>query len=422
VTGKSVGQWLEDFGFNRLTWEPVVIFPFFGPMAVLGPNVLWLSAWLLIVHSIMTLGASGVFLIAARMCVVRRAFLASNNVMLGVFKRLDRVFLRLNDNALTRGFVLVGDTAPLPGDEPVAWRETAKRSLGKAQYLLRVFIALEIPVAVLCVLVMGAANRGDALGALLVPVWIIVLLILAAQSASLIAGERSHQTLDVLCATPLAGAEIVRQKFRSVQRLMLVLAVPLFTVFGFESAMRWRMPEQTFAGNLQARQFDLPLYLVCSTLSVVVYLPLVAWLAVWMGLNVKTQARAIMGSMAAIALWCFAPVLLIEMPLSILSGNQEGGLLREFSRMLSPVSIIGANEQAFRHRLSEAPWKAVLVNFLGYAAALLVIRHLCFKHADRAMGRAETNWPAANSQTAGLSSPNGWEPRAAAARISGDSG
>jgi hypothetical protein len=370
----------------------------------------------------MALGASGVFLIAARLCVVRRAFLASNNVILNVFKRLDRVFLRLNDNALTRGFVLIGDAAPLPGDEPVAWRETAKRSLGKAQYLLRVFIALEIPVAVLCVLVVGSANRGEALGALLVPVWAIVVLILAAQSASLIAGERSHQTLDVLCATPLAGADIVRQKFRSVQRLMLVLAVPLFTVFGFESVMRWRIPEQIFSGNVQNRQFDLPLYLACSTLSVAVYLPLVAWLAVWIGLYVKTQARAIMGSMAAVAAWCFAPVLLIEMPLSILSGNQEGGLLREFSRMLSPMSIIGANEEAFRYRLSDAPWIAVFVNFLGYAAALVVIRHLCFKHADRLLGRSETNRPAADSQTAGLSTPKGWEPRAVAAQVSGDSG
>ena len=246
VTGKSFGQWLEEFGFDRMTWEPVLTLPFFGPVAVFGPNIFRLSALPLVVHSVMALGASGVFLIAARLCVVRRAFLPSNNVMLSVFKRLDRIFLRLNDNALTRGFVLVGDTAPLPGDDPVAWRETAKRSLGKAQYLLRVFIALEIPVAVLCVLVVGSANRGDVLGALLVPVWGIVVLILAAQSASLIAGERSHQTLDVLCATPLAGADIVRQKFRSVRRLMLVLAVPLFTVFGFGEAAMQLHPRTDF--------------------------------------------------------------------------------------------------------------------------------------------------------------------------------
>ncbi len=417
VTGKSVGQWLQKFGFDRLTWEPVVNLPFFGPAAVFGPNILRLSAWLLIVHSVMVLVASGVFLIVARLCVVRRAFLLSNNVMLSVFKRLDRVFLRLNDNPLTRGFVLVGDTAPLPGDEPVAWRETAKRSLGKAQYLMRVFIALEIPVTVLCALIVGWANRGDVLGALLVPVWVIGVLILAAQSASLIAGERSHQTLDVLCATPLAGADIVRQKFRSVRRLMLVLAIPLFTIFGFESALRWRLPEQVFSANAPVREFDLPLYLVCSTLSVAVYLPLVAWLALGIGLKVKTQARAILGSIAAIAAWCFAPVLLVEMPLSILFGNQNGDLLREFSRMLSPVSIIGANEHAFRFNLSGAPWTAVFVNFLGYGAALVVVRHLCFKNADRLLGRPETNRPTGTLHECRISTQKEWERQALAARM-----
>ena len=35
--------------------------------------------------------------------------------------------------------------------------------------------------------------------------------------------------------------------------------------------------------------------------------------------------------MAAVAAWCFAPVLLIEMPLSILYENQKGDLLREFA-------------------------------------------------------------------------------------------
>jgi hypothetical protein len=95
--------------------------------------------------------------------------------------------------------------------------------------------------------------------------------------------------------------------------------------------------------------------------------------------------------------------------------------LREFSRLLSPVSIIGANEEAFRHRLSDAPWIAVFVNFMGYATALIVVRHLCFKYADRLLGRSETT-PPAGAQQSGNSTINVWETQAITAHVSGDRG
>jgi len=189
-------------------------------------------------------------------------------VVLNVFRVLDHIFLRLNNNFLTRGFVFCRGRASLPGDEPVAWRETAKRSLGKARYLLRVLIAVEIPVAAFCITVILASESAYPLGPLLLLVWIIAVLIVSAQSSSLIAGERTHQTLDVLCATPLLGSDIVRQKFRSVQRLMIVLLIPFSTIFFFECLMRWRVPVRSYGPNSLTREFDLPLYLTCAFLSV----------------------------------------------------------------------------------------------------------------------------------------------------------
>ncbi len=161
---------------------------------------------------------------------------------MSVFKGLDKVFLRLNNNPITRGKTFVGETAALPENDPVAWRETAKRSLGKARYLLRVFIAIELPVAAICVMVIFDSHSAAPLSMLLFPVGAVSVLMVSVQAASLIAGERSHQTLDVLCTTPLLGREIIRQKFRSVRRLMLVLLVPLLTIFFFECSMRWEMP------------------------------------------------------------------------------------------------------------------------------------------------------------------------------------
>jgi hypothetical protein len=394
LTGISTIDLVQRWGVDLAAMRTLT-FPFFGPIAFfgfVGPGATLLSP--ILVHSVLVIGASIAFLISARMCLVRRAFLPPRDVMLNAFKVLDRIFLRLNDNPVTRGFVFVGDTAPLPGDEPVAWRETAKRSLGKARYLLRVFIALEVPVAVLCTLLIVAESDARPLTPLLILVWIVTGLMIAAQSASLIAGERSHQTLEVLCTTPLAGREIVRQKFRSVRRLILVLLVPFATIFFFEAAMKWNM---RVGWGTWHKEFSLPLYLACSALSVAIYLPLFAWISFFIGLRVRTQARAIAGAMAVLAAWCLVPPIFIRLPLSILAGPGSNWWSADFVLQLpmlaGPMAIIIANEESFTFEFGGAPWVAVLLNFICYGGILLLVRRACLKNADRLLGRNENQWP-----------------------------
>ncbi len=142
------------------TFIPVLILPFCGFATWIdGPGMRGASHfWPLAVQTGLILATSGLFLVLARSFLVSRAFVPPRNVVLGAFKRIDRVFQRLNDNRFTRGIVLGGDGASMPEDEPVAWRETQKRSLGRARYLMRVFIALEIPVAVLCFIINLSVN------------------------------------------------------------------------------------------------------------------------------------------------------------------------------------------------------------------------------------------------------------------------
>ena len=258
--------------------------PFLGPAFFESHGAR--ASGLLMTHSMLVLGASAFFLVLARAFIVRRAFAPPGNVVLGVFKGLDKIFLRLNDNPVTRGKTFVGDTVALPEDEPVAWRETAKRSLGKARYLMRVFIAIELPVAAICVMVVLDSSSADPLSILLFPVGAVSVLMVSVQAASLIAGERSHQTLDVLCATPLSGREIIRQKFRSVRRLMYVLLIPFLTIFFFECAIKWGMTNPYASMPYQYREYDVTLYLTCSLFSVGVYLPMFAWLSLYIGLRV----------------------------------------------------------------------------------------------------------------------------------------
>lgn len=386
------GPW----GGSGLT--PVVVVPFFGAgltiAARMGASV---PREALAVHAVLVLGASALCLFLARFFLVRRAFLPSGNMVLNVFRTFDRIFLKLNNNPVTRNIVFTGKTVSLPEDDPIGWRETSKRSLGIPRYLMRVFVALEVPVAALCLVVIFNSLSAAPLSPLLFLVWGVAVLIVSAQSASFIAGERSHQTLEVLCATPLEGREIVTQKYRAARRLMIVLLVPFFTIFFFKAAMKWRMPTYGRGfGNPDA--FSLPLYLACSFLSVAIYLPLAAWLSLLIGLKLRTQARAVVASLAALVAWCVLPVMLVAIPLEILT-LRSGILDRNtvnLTTLLSPAMIIPFNEFDGLDRVGPSPWLTVIGNFMAYGALMLACRWLCLSQADRLLGRLEAKQSSPN--------------------------
>jgi hypothetical protein len=348
-----------------------------------------------VARSLPMLALSAGFLALARACLVRRAFLPPRNFVLNVFKTLDRTFARLNENRVTQGIVLIRDRVSLPDGEPVAWRETARRSLGKARYLLRVFVALEIPVAGVATLaaLSGGGGGTEALSALLFTVWIVAVLMVSVQSASLIAGERTHQTLDVLCTTPLSGRSIIHQKMRAVWRLTAVLLVPLSTIFLYRIAMHWGISDNTrYYSYGYWKPFSVPLYVVCSTLSAAIYLPMAAWLSLFIGLLVRTQARAIMGSLAAIVAWCSLPIFFLTIPLSIVLRGlvSDFGIITRYSALLSPATIIPFNEFNALHEFGPMRWVPVVLNFLGYGTCLWLFRYLCLSRADRLLGRLDT--------------------------------
>lgn len=378
--------------------EAVLTLPLFGPALTLR-NPFGIETQVLGLHAACVLSASTLFISLARRFVFRRAFLAPGNVVLNVFRTFDRVFLRLNNNPVTRNIVFVGESTSLPADEPVAWRETTKRSLGIPRYLMRVFIALEIPVATICLIMIFDSPRPGNLSSVLILVWFIAVLIVSAQSASLIAGERSHQTLEVLCVTPLDGRQIILQKYRAAQQLMMVLLAPFCTLFVFECAMRWRMPGVGASpGN---REFSLPLYLTCSFLSVGIYLPLAAWLSLFIGLKVRTQARAIVASLAALVGWCLLPIFLVTIPLEIVfrPAGMDKKIINALA-LLSPATIIPFNEMNALNQFADEPWLPIVVNFALYGTCLVAFRWKCLSQADQLLGRLQAAAPA----TTGVSS------------------
>jgi hypothetical protein len=61
-----------------------------------------------------------------------------------LFAKLDRIVERLN--RFIGGLSFMRGNHGLPGSEPILWREKRARALARPEYLVRLFVALLIPV------------------------------------------------------------------------------------------------------------------------------------------------------------------------------------------------------------------------------------------------------------------------------------
>jgi ABC-type transport system involved in multi-copper enzyme maturation permease subunit len=328
------------------------------------------------------------FLVLARLFVVRRAFVPARNYLMGLFRSLDGLFVRMNENSVTKGIVLIRETTALPDDAPVAWRETTKKSMGTARYLFRIFVATEIPIVVGCILTIGFSydsSRLVGISMMLFLLWFIAVLLVSVKATSLVSAERSHQTLDVLLTTPLSARDIVMQKFRGVRRLMFVLAVPFMTIFLFEAS--WR--SEFTGGYGYRREFSLLLYLTASILSIVIYLPMIAWMSFLVGMLLRTQGKAIIASLGIIIFWCVAPVCFLVFIDEVLFRGFMRNDAFQFLMLFSPLTIIPINEFNEYQSIGDMPWTAVIVNFVAYGICLFSFRFACLHLANRLLGRGE---------------------------------
>lgn len=221
--------------------------------------------------------------------------------MLKVFKSIDGFFVRLNDRT-TGGMVLMKDYTSLPLFDPVAWRERSKKSLGKARYLFRILVVMEGPTLFICVGAATVSARSDFSGLrdLLLLVWGIVAMILAMKGATIISAERVRETLDALLSTPLTAKEILTQKVAGMQRLMIVLAIPIFSVH-----FTLLLLNVDFRVIMSSRETILIVvwYTVGFILTTFLTMQILAWLAVLFGLRSQSQSRSAMTGICLIAGW-----------------------------------------------------------------------------------------------------------------------
>ena len=339
------------------------------------------------VRAILVLLSTGVCLLIARACLFSRAFIPRRNVLLQMFQALDSMFQEMNQ--VTGGVILVKDGDPFPADKPVAWRETAKKSLGTFRYQFRILVLLELPILFTAQSVnISAIRSGSAVTVLLYIVWVIAMVMICIHAASVVSSERSHQTLDSLLTAPIPGADLMRQKLAGVRRLTGVLLVPFLTIYLFHHWFRDYRTDLTYLG--------------LSLATFAIFVPLMAWTAFWIGLKTRSQMKAALITLTGISTLAGLPRLV-----EFLAGSL-GTTVPAWLNMLlaaSPATIIERLEHWHRFQsgadddimLQQAIQLSVAL--VVYAAALWWIRRHCLTRADQLLGRvSEEELPPAASE------------------------
>ena len=373
----------------------------------LGTDIL-----LMFLSSLPTLCCVAACIVLAQGCLFSRAFVPPSNPLLNVFQMLDSVFHQANKR-FTLGVILVKDAQSLPVWQPVAWRESAKRSLGQFRYLVRILVLLEIPTLYF---VLQSANRGGGsaffsastvssatVSVVLGVLWMIIALLISTTAANLVTGERSRQTLEVLLASPMTSRQIILEKMSGVRRLMAVCAIPLLTCLLFQTWWRQQLSGRLDGtSDVQAATFGYRTqyfiwheYLVSGLLTMSVYLPLMAWLALWMGIRCKSPARAILAALATLVAWCVLPAVVTLSTFQYLFPSYQTLQQSPYAMLMlilldTPAALIMFTEIHGLHWLHPMPYLAALLNTVVYGTCGLLIRRNVLRHADRYLGRGDS--------------------------------
>jgi ABC-type transport system involved in multi-copper enzyme maturation permease subunit len=334
-------------------------------IAHFGPPGRWL------VH-VLTLFAPLLFISIATRCLISRAFVTPRNFILALFRGLDRLYTRMN--VVVGNIELVREKALLPGDKPIAWRETAKKSLGTVRYLVRVLVAIELPTVFLLVISSDARSVDLSSGFTVASwlwfvVWCIAATLIAVSAASIVSSERTRQTLPVVLATPMAGDQIVRDLFAGVRRLITVLWIPFATIAAYQYWFH--------LGAARYGQANVTERLCCALLEVAIYPFLIGWAAFYLGTRVRSALWAVLGSLLAVLIAILLPyaAALLVMWLNL------GRDVAVAAAYASPATIVVLNE-----RQGVTP-QHVCGAFAAFCLLTLLIRARCLRRADRLLGR-----------------------------------
>ena len=295
----------------------------------------------------------------ARMCVLRRAFVPPRAVLLNVFQAIDRWMSWANRG--TGGVMIVKDVSDGIIDQPVRWRETTKRALGKASHLFRIGVVINVPVVLICagyvyLTVPQSLHlyQTELFSVMLFSGWFASALFLCVATVNTFGSERSRQTLDVLLTTPIKTRDLIRQKLAGVRRLAVVFAIPMIILILTEGYL-----EANFLHKNQIDRYQesggASVYLLGSLAAIPIYFNMVIWISLIFALKIKSQIKAMMSAIFTIAAWCVIPFLIAFMVFEFFRLYEYREVLW-WAFIMSPVTLLALLEfSALREFKAMAP-------------------------------------------------------------------
>lgn len=365
-----------------------------------GTRTPWVPA---IVFGLPSLASGFGCLLVTRWALYRRAFVAPSNPLLKFFRGIDKIFFWAHRNV---GFdiKLVREADTLPGDEPIAWREVSKRSLGQFRYLVRIMLPLMFPVIFVGTFAATTeandwARYGGTVGLspLVLFLWAVSLVLIAVAAANAVPLERTRQTWDVLRSMPLSGQDMLRQKLRGVRRLQWVCSIPVFSAIGLQAWWRYLLLDAGLTNRQPGMRFpdDTYLwweYLIGAVAIVMLYSEIAKWIAMWCGLMIRNSMRAILTSVMAIVAYGTVPYIILLYAIMLFMQHPVPQPIWDIPAiralaMICPVSFGLINQVGDLRTLSSLPLLPATVHLLIQGALLWLLRGHILRRAEWYLGR-----------------------------------
>ncbi|MHC4876566.1 MAG: ABC transporter permease subunit [Planctomycetota bacterium] len=295
-------------------------------------------------------------------------------------------FVRRSPQTLTVG-------RSLPVDRPLLWKETFSGMLSSVRHRRYVTVGATLFVLLGCWWVAGEGRHSDEELALVFFVTTgFIAMAVVARSATLFSSERSRQTLDILLTTPMSNQQLLQDKFGGINRLIAIVAVPLLVLIVCDGLIKEFVWQDWFnrrrSVNLSS-EFSLWLYLISQIVTVWVYLQMLAWLSVLIGLRLRKPMAALITSVTAVIGWGIVPTVLTIIVFehnSIRPGDSSAIFL-----LVSPLPYLLFNQIGELSDLGTHPVLLFVVNSLIYGGAMLGLRALCFRKFGKLLQREDSS-------------------------------
>lgn len=367
------------------------------------------------------------YLLMAKRFLISRAFVAGGSMTLQVFKIIDVKMKQLNENKITRGIVLIGDGSKMPETDPVKWRETTKTALGATRYLVRLLVAIELPLCLFITFSFAVAVYARTLTPMLhffyYLFWGLSVVLIIAKASNLIAGEQANQTLDVLLSTPMRTEDILRQKFVGIKRLFWVLSMPIITVIVVEWFYSIRFIEYfRFSKNRPAvvdweRVVYEVMTMIIPVLALIIFFHIVMYLTVWISMQLKKTLRTMLLTILIIGLCAVTPFIVPKIfpdrysynlvnNTSLINRYVDYGDIADMVWFMGPMEILRSDNFLYEEGLKKfIPYKFVIL-LLFYIPIAILLKKLCYRKILRSLGRPEGDYAGHSGKKKEVSEPS----------------